>query len=349
MELTTERLVVQLPGEPLRPVYLVAGSETLRVLEAADAVRARARAEGVAEREVFEAEGRGFDWKQIEASLHAPSLFAARRLLEVRLPGGKPGKDGAQLLADFCADPPPDVVLLVTCNEWSRQHGGKWSEAIARAGAVAIAWPVKPNELPDWIDRRLRAKGVRAGRDAVQVLADRVEGNLLAAAQEIDKLALLGAANDGTELDAAAMEALVADAARFDVFRLVDAAMNGQGAQAARMLAGLRAEGMAVPALLGMVAMEVQRAAVLAQVQARGGNLAAEFRAQRVWDSKQAAYTRALRRHDAARWERFVAWVGRIDRTAKGRGEGDAWQQLERLLLAVAEPRALQLLRTRQG
>lgn len=349
MELTTERLVVQLPGEPLRPVYLVAGSETLRVLEAADAVRARARAEGVAEREVFEAEGRGFDWKQIEASLHAPSLFAARRLLEVRLPGGKPGKDGAQLLADFCADPPPDVVLLVTCNEWSRQHGGKWSEAIARAGAVAIAWPVKPNELPDWIDRRLRAKGVRAGRDAVQVLADRVEGNLLAAAQEIDKLALLGAANDGSELDAAAMEALVADAARFDVFRLVDAAMNGQGAQAARMLAGLRAEGMAVPALLGMVAMEVQRAAVLAQVQARGGNLAAEFRAQRVWDSKQAAYTRALRRHDAARWERFVAWVGRIDRTAKGRGEGDAWQQLERLLLAVAEPRALQLLRTRQG
>lgn len=354
MELTTERLVAQLGAAPLQPAYLVAGPETLRVLEAADAVRAKARAEGVAEREVFEADGRGFDWGLLTASLRAPSLFASRRLLEVRLPSGKPGKDGAQALADFCADPPQDVVLLVTCDEWSRQHGGKWSEAIARIGCLAIAWQVKPHELPDWIDQRLRARGVRAGRDAVQALADRVEGNLLAAAQEIDKLALLvsdsalaggaSGAPPATSLTAADMESLVADAARFDVFRLVDAAMNGQGALAARMLAGLRGEGMAVPALLGMVTMELQRAAALAQVQARGGSLAAEFRAQRVWDSKQAAYTRALRRHDARRWDRFVAWVGRIDRTAKGRGEGDAWQQLERLLLAVAEPRALRLL-----
>ncbi len=366
MELTTERLVAQLAAGPLLPAYLIAGPEPLRVLEAADAVRAKARSEGIAEREVFEADGRGFDWDALVSSLRAPSLFASRRLLEVRLPSGKPGKDGAQAFADFCADPPPDVVLLVACEEWSRQHGGKWSEAIARIGCLAIAWQVKPHELPDWIDRRLRASGVRADRDAVQALADRVEGNLLAAAQEVDKLALLvggrgGAA--GTQRDTAAvqastpalpgvdapltvadMEALVADAARFDVFRLTDAAMNGQGALAARMLAGLRGEGMAVPALLGMVTMELQRAAALAQVQARGGNLAAEFRAQRVWDSKQAAYTRALRRHDAARWDRLVAWIGRIDRTAKGRGEGDAWQQLERLLLAVAEPRALRLL-----
>lgn len=346
MELTTERLVAQLAAGPLQRAYLVAGPETLRVLEAADAVRASARADGIAEREVFDADGRGFDWGTLTASLRAPSLFASRRLLEVRLPSGKPGKDGAQALSEFCADPPADVVLLVTCDEWSRQHGGKWSEAIARIGSVAIAWQVKAHELPDWIDKRLRAKGVRADRGAVQALADRVEGNLLAAAQEIEKLALLRGAGtaDDAPLDAAGMEALVADAARFDVFRLVDAAMNGQGAHTARMLAGLRGEGMAVPALLGMVAMELQRAAALAQVQARGGNLAAEFRAQRIWDSKQAAYTRALRRHDAARWDRFVAVVGRIDRTAKGRGAGDAWQQLERLLLAVAEPGALRLL-----
>lgn len=357
MELTTERLVAQLAAGPLQPAYLVAGAETLRVLEAADAVRARARAEGIAEREVFEADGRGFDWAAIASTLRAPSLFASRRLVEVRLPGGKPGKDGAQLLTEFCDDPPQDVVLLVTCEEWSRQHGGKWSEAIARTGCVAIAWQVKAHELPDWIDKRLRARGVAADRDAVQVLADRVEGNLLAAAQEIDKLALLMAPAPGDDargrpaaaLTAADMEALVADAARFDVFRLVDAAMNGQPAQAARMLAGLRGEGLAVPALLGMVTMELQRAAALAQVQARGGNLAAEFRAQRIWDSKQAAYTRALRRHDAARWERFVAAVGRIDRTAKGRGDGDAWQQLERLLLAVAEPRALRLVQAAGG
>ena len=341
MELTPERLAAQLAQEPLRPAYLIAGPEPLRVLEAADALRARARSEGIAEREVFEADSRGFDWNSVASTLHAPSLFASRRLLEVRLPTAKPGKEGAELISGFCADPPPDVVLLVTGEEWSRQHGGKWSEAIARIGHVVVAWQVKPHELPEWIERRLRAKGLRADRDAVQALADRVEGNLLAAAQEIEKLALL---DSGDTLDAARMESLVADAARFDVFRLIDAAMNGQGAQAARMLAGLRAEGIAVPALLGMLAMELQRAAALAQVQARGGNLNAEFKAQRIWESKQAAYRRALQRHDAARWDRFVAQVGRVDRTAKGRGEGDAWQLLERLLLAVAEPRAARLL-----
>ena len=140
------------------------------------------------------------------------------------------------------------------------------------------------------------------------------------------------------------MTSYVADAARFDVFRLVDAAMNGQGAQAARMLAGLRAEGDAVPALMGMVVMELQRAAALARVQDRGGNLAAEFKAQRMWDSKQATYRRALQRHGVARWERFVAEAGRIDRISKGRAPGDAWQVLERLLLAVAEPKAMPLL-----
>lgn len=339
MELTPERLVAQLDNETLRPAYLIAGAEPLRVLEAADAVRARARAEGIGEREIFDVDAR-FDWNLLEASLHAPSLFSAQRLLEVRLPSGKPGTDGAKALAAFCADPPPDVVLLVTCDEWSRQHGGKWSEAIARVGHVVVAWPVKAHELPEWIERRMRARGLRADRDAIQVLAERVEGNLLAAAQEIDKLALL---DEGATIDTARMESLVADAARFDVFRLLDAAMNGQGAHAARMLAGLRAEGIAVPALLGMVAMELQRAAALARVQARGGNLAAEFKAQRIWDSKQAAYKRALARHDAARWDEFVARIGRVDRAAKGRGDGDPWQQLERVLLAVADAKAARL------
>lgn len=345
MELKPEQLVAQLDSG-LRPAYLIAGAELLRVLEAADAVRAAARAQGISEREVHEAEGnaREPDWNALAASFSAPSLFAARRLVELRLPSGKPGKEGAQVISAFCADPPADVVLLITANEWSRQHGGAWSEAIARIGAVAVAWPIKPHELPDWIERRLRARGLRADRGAVQLLADRVEGNLLAAAQEIDKLALL---SDGETLDAARMQALVADAARFDVFRLTDAALNGQGAQVSRMLAGLRAEGEAVPGLLGMVVMELQRTANLARAAARGGNLAGEFKALRIWDSKQPVYRRALQRHDAARWEAFAVEAGRIDRIAKGREAGDAWQALERLLLAVAEPRALGLVDAR--
>lgn len=341
MELTPERLVSQLATEPLRAVYLIAGPEPLRVLEAADAVRSKARADGIDEREVFEADARDFDWNRLAMSFRAPSLFASRRLIEVRLPTGKPGKEGAEIIADYCAQPPQDTVLLITGGDWSRQHGGKWSEAVARVGHLVVAWAVKPHELTEWVERRLRDKGLRADRDAVQRLVERVEGNLLAAAQEIDKLALL---SDGQTIDAARMESYVADAARFDVFRLLDAAMNGQGAQAARMLAGLRAEGDAVPALMGMIVMELQRAAALARVQARGGNLAGEFKAQRVWDSKQAVYRRALQRHAAPHWDAFIVEAGRVDRIAKGRAPGDAWQVLERLLLAIAEPRGMTLL-----
>lgn len=340
-ELTPEQLAGGLSRGSLAPVYLVAGAELLRVLECADAIRAEARAQGYAEREVFEVEGRDIDWDGLEASLRAPGLFSARRLIEVRLPTSKPGKQGGEVIVDYCAQPPPDICLLITGGEWSRKHGGKWSEAVAAAGAIAVAWPVKPHELQDWLEARLRRRGVRAERDAVQLLMERVEGNLLAAAQEIDKLALLAG---GGILDAARMQALVADAARYDVFRLVDAALNGQGAQAVRMLAGLRAEGEAVPALMGMVVMELQRTAALARVKARGGNLGAEFKAQRIWDAKEAAYRRALDRHPAARWERFVAVAGEVDRIAKGRGDGDEWLLLERLLLAVADPRAVPLL-----
>lgn len=347
MELTPERLPAHLASEPLRRAYLVAGQEPLRALEACDAIRAAARLQGIVEREIFEAEGnqREPDWDGLQASFRAPSLFSAQRLVELRLPTGKPGKDGGAAICEFCADPPGDVTLLVSTGDWSKTHEGKWSEAIGRAGIIVKATPIKPHELPDWIERRLRSKGLRAERDAVQRLAERVEGNLLAAAQEIDKLALLSEDGDGV-LDVARMDALVADAARFDVFRLVDAAMNGNGAQVARMLKGLRAEGEAVPALMGMVVKELQTTAALARAQ---GNLAAAFKAQRVWDSKQAMYHRALKRHPASRWDRFVVQAGRVDRIAKGRARlgdepTDAWLQLERLLLAVADAKAVRLL-----
>jgi DNA polymerase-3 subunit delta len=341
MELTPESLVSRLAGEPLRPVYMIAGPEPLLVLEAADAVRAHARAQGYAEREVFDADGRDFDWNALAMTFRAPSLFSTRRLIELRLPTARPGKEGAELIVDYCAQPPGDIALLVTGGEWSKKHGGKWSEAIARTGCLAVARQLRPDQMPGWVEARLRKRGVQADRGAVQRLVERVEGNLLAAAQEIDKLVLLA---DGKPIDAARMESLVADAARFDVFRMLDAALNGQGGRAARMLAGLRAEGEAIHALMGMVVKELLTVAALARVQARGGNLASEFKAQRVWDSKQATYRRALQRHAAPHWERFVAEAGRVDRIAKGRGQGDAWQVLERLLLVVADAKARPLL-----
>ncbi|WP_449466375.1 DNA polymerase III subunit delta [Stenotrophomonas humi] len=342
MELRPEQLVTQAASSALAPVYLIAGPELLRVIEAADAVRAKARAEGIGEREVFDADGRDFDWSQLSSSFNAPSLFSARRLVEVRLPSGKPGKEGAEVISDFCARPPSDVVLLITAGEWSKAHQGKWAEAVSRAGVLSVAWAIKPHELGDWIERRLRAKGLRADPAAVQRLSERVEGNLLAAAQEIDKLALLA---DGQPLDVAKMESLVADAARYDVFRLNEAALSGQPQAVLRMLAGLRGEGEAVAALMPMVIRELLLTAGLARVQAAGGNLAGEMKAKGIWESRQAPFKRALQRHpDPRRWERFVAEASQVDRMAKGRADGDPWLALERLLIALSEARAVRLL-----
>jgi DNA polymerase-3 subunit delta len=339
MELKPERFERQLANEPLRPAYLIAGAETLIVQELADAVRAKAKAEGYGEREVFEA-GRDFDWDELAAGLAALSLFSPRRLFDLRVPTGNPGKDGSQAIQEYCANPPPDTVLLVTAQEWSSKHAGKWSDAIARAGVFVPVWPVRPNELPDWLEQRLRARGFSADAAALQLLAERVEGNLLAAAQEVDKLVLLC---DEKRISLDVMERRVADSARYDVFKLAEAAFAGNLAKARRMLASLRAEGEQVPGLLPIISMEVLKIATLARA-ARGNTLNTAMREARVWESKQALYKRALERHDESRWETFAAELGRIDLMSKGRLAGDAWLALERLLSAIASSKARALL-----
>lgn len=339
MELKPERFERQLAGETLRPVYLIAGTETLVVQELADALRAKAKAEGYGEREVFEA-GRDFDWNDLRMGLAALSLFSPRRLFDLRLPSGRPDKDGSEAIRAYCEQPPPDTVLLITTQDWSSKHAGKWSEAVARAGVFVPVWPVRPNELPDWLEQRLRARGFSAEAAALQLLAERVEGNLLAAAQEVDKIVLLAPAK---RIDLALMESLVADSARYDVFKLVEAACAGNLARARRMLASLRAEGEQVPGLLPILAMEILKLAALARA-ARAGNLASAMRDARVWDSKQALYRRALERHDESRWEAFAAEAGRVDLMAKGRLAGDAWLALERLLAAIASSKARAML-----
>lgn len=341
MELRADRLQRQLASEPLRPVYLIAGAEPLVVQECADAVRAKARADGYLEREVLEASGRDFDWSELTMGVASLSLFATRRLFDLRLPSGKPDKDGSKAITGFCDDPPPDTILLITCQDWSKKHAGKWSEAISRIGHVVAVWPLKTSELNEWLDRRLRSRGLSAEPAAVQLLAERIEGNLLAAAQEVEKLALLA---PGARLDAARMEALVADSARYDVFKLVEAALAGESQRAVRMLRSLRLEGEQVPGLVPILAMELLKIASLARIAAAGGNLANAMRDARIWDAKQAVYRRALEKHPASRWEQFVAEAGRIDLISKGRLAGDPWLALERLLVAMAQAKARVLL-----
>lgn len=330
----------QLGKAPLPAAILIAGVDELRVIEAADAVRGRAREQGC-ERTIHDVDGR-FDWDSLVADFSAMSLFASARLLDVRAPEGKLGKEGSDVIAGFCKDPPPGTTLLLTCMEWNKRLAdAAWVKAIGKCGHVLTMWAVQRHKMPDWLLQRLRARGIDASHEAAELLADRVEGNLLAAAQEVDKLALLA---DGRQrVDVEQMRRLVADSSRFDVFKLTDACLAGDAARVLRIVRGLRAEGEAVPALLGAIALQLQQLAGLAAVAARGGDLRAAMVAQRIWDARQAQIRLALERHDASTWERLAIAIGNVDRMAKGRADGDPWLALERLLVAVATARGRRL------
>jgi DNA polymerase-3 subunit delta len=340
MPTTLAQFHKHLTGSELKPVYLLAGEEHLLLLEAADALRARARELGFTEREVLDAEA-SFDWNALAMAAASMSLFASRRLIDLRLPTGRPGKEGSAAIEEYCKRPPPDTVLLISCTQWSKQHETAWVNTVEKAGMFLPLWPLKPNELPEWVEQRMRRAGLQPDRGAVTELTERIEGNLLAAAQEIDKLKLL---HGSAPLDAATLEDLVADSARFDVFRLCDAAIGGDAARALRVLAGLRAEGEQVPGLMGWILNQLQ---TIARLAGAGGNLSAAFRAERIWPAREGIYRKALSRADAAHWERCLAQAAYIDRISKGRETddtgkafGDAWLQLERLIVAIAQPRS---------
>ena len=345
MELRPDRFERQLASEPLRPVYLIAGDEPLIVQECADALRAKARADGYSEREILDA-GTDFDWNTLAIGMASMSLFASHRVFDLRLPTGKPGREGSEAIRAYCDNPPPDTVLMITALEWSKAHAGKWSEMIAKVGHHVTIWPLRANELPDWLERRLRSHGLVAEPAALQLLAARVEGNLLAAALEVEKLALLLSVSSGkcVEINETTMANVVADSSRYDVFQLIDATLAGDAERCRRMTHALRAEGAQVPGLVPMLAKVLILLATLARAQDEGGNLANAMRDARIWESKQAAYRRALTRHSTKRWEVFVGEAGRVDLLSKGRLQGDAWLALERLLVSIADVRVVRFL-----
>ena len=322
-------------AESLHPLYLLASAEPLLLLEAADALRQRARALGVGERLVIDVE-RGFDWNDLARASAGLSLFASRRLIELRLANGKPGSEGAAAITEYCADPGAGDVLVVQCMEWSKQHAGKWVEAINRVGMVVEIKPVYANELPSWIRQRAEGRGLSLAADAVSALAELVEGNLLAAAQEIDKLVLLVA--DGQPLDARQLQDLVADHSRFNVFGLVDAALTGDGLRARRILATIRAEGEAAASLVPWLHNSLSLLLRLHGVPR--GKLESSMLAERLFGPRQAVYKRALARGDRTFWEQRLLDTARVELVAKGRGDGDAFRLLERLLLAIADAAA---------
>ncbi|MBA3582537.1 MAG: DNA polymerase III subunit delta [Gammaproteobacteria bacterium] len=308
----------------LAPVYLLTGDEPLQMMEAADAVRKAARAQAYLDREVFEA-GRDFDWQHLLLAANSLSLFADRRVLDLRIQGS-PGKAGSEALQEYTERLPNDTVLLVQCPKLDkRSQGAAWYKALDKVGVIVTIWPVASNRMPQWINERLQARGLQADREAVELLALRVEGNLLAAAQEIDKLVLLKSASAAQPVKVNVREVAeaVADSARFSVYDLVDAALEGKTAKTLRILNGLRAEG-ETPALVAWaLANEIRGLTTMAMALAQGRPAASVFAA--VWEKRKPLVQAALKRirpeaTGLKTWGILMRLAARADQVSKGAG-----------------------------
>ena len=315
----------------LRSAYLVTGSEPLLIAEACDAVRAAARAQGYADREVHFLE-RGFDWNALLADAANLSLFASRRLIELRI-GPTPDAEAQKALAGLAAQPPEDTVLLVSGELERKTLATQWVRAFEQHGVVVVAQAVERPALPGWIRERLGRKGVRIEPAAAELLADRVEGNLLAAQQEIERIALL---MPGAELDAGSVAELVADSARYDVFELAAAAFSGQPQRALRILAGLRAEGREPPLVLWALLNDLRGLSRVAQRLERERSVDDVCRSEQIWSNRQGPIKAALRRLSRSDIESLLVAAAAADRVAKGSLRGDPWVALEGLVARIA-------------
>jgi len=336
MKLPPAQLGKHLQGS-LAPVYVVSGDEHLLCQEACDAIRAACRQQAFSERQVLSVES-GFDWGQLLEAVANLSLFAERRLLELRIPSGKPGDKGAAALLHYLARPAEDTVLLISLPKLDGStQKTKWAKALIDGKDVQFlqVWPVDAAQLPQWIRQRLSQAGLAADQEAVELIAARVEGNLLAAAQEIEKLKLL--AEDG-RVTADTVQAAVADSARYDVFGLIDAALQGHPEHSLRMLEGLRGEGIEAPVILWALARELRLLANIAQQYAQGVPLERAFSQARppVWDKRRPLVSKALQRHDVAGWQRLLMAAQLIDEQIKGQAEGDPWIGLSNLCLQLS-------------
>lgn len=334
MKLLAERL----PGELARglaALYVIVGEEPLAAQEAADAIRAAARAAGYGERVVHTVQGR-HDWGALLASGDNLSLFAERRLIEIRIPSGKPGIEGAKALEAYASGLPADALTLITLPglDWKAMQS-RWFGALARQGVVVEARTVERAALPGWIERRLAKQGLRAERAALERLADQVEGNLLAAQQEIDKLALLLPPG---EVTVEHVERAVADVSRLEADVLVDALYAGDAPRFAQTVVDLRDAGEAVPAILWPVSAAVGLLLRLKLTVLRGDSLPAAMRTLWGRDKQRVPQIeRALKRVSLAQIESAAADLALIDRQAKGlERAGDAWDTLLRVGMNLA-------------
>ena len=324
-------------AQSIAPIYLLAGDEPLLVQEGREQVIAAARQAGFEERELLVVD-RSFDWQNELASASAPSLFSQRKVIDLRLASGKPGVPGAQALTEWADSPDPDIVLVLSFGNWdAASRKTKWAQAVDKAGVVLEVWPLKANELPAWISKRMAAAGLKADREAVAMLAELVEGNLLAAQQEIHKLAMLGSKQPLSVTD---VENAVANSAMFNGFRLAECALRGEASESLRVASGLQRNHVAIQPVTAALYNELALAEGLLGARLEGGDDSAYFSRARVWQMRQAPMKMAAGRLRQDDFGKAFRLLKTIDLQGKGRATGDPWLTLDRLLVFLCQPRA---------
>jgi len=335
VQLKPEQLARHL-AQPLSPLYVVTGDEHLLVQEAVDSLRVTARTQGFSEREVITVAAH-FDWGQLQAAHQSMSLFGERKLIELRIPSGKPGKEGSKALQDYCDALHDDTLTLITLPRLDRAtREGAWFSALMQHGVVIEVPAVERTQLPHWIATRLAQQQQSASPEALEFIAQRVEGNLLAAHQEIQKLALLYPAG---QLDTEQVHDAVLNVARYDVFKLSEAMLAGDAPRLIQMLDGLRGEGEAPVLVLWAITEEIRTLAKIQQGKRLGRPLVQLFRENRVWGVRERLVPSALERISPARLRAALSRTALLDRLSKGlKSEvlhNDFWLEIEKLALAL--------------
>lgn len=309
----------------LAPIYLVSGDEPLQLGEAADEIRQAARSAGYLAREVITVET-GNEWPQLASEAESISIFSDQKLIDLRVPSAKPGTEGAKILAAYCQRPPADTLLLIVAGKIdSAAQKSQWFQSIDKVGVVVQIWPLQAQELPQWLQRRAERKGMHFENEALKSLAARLEGNLLMAAQEIEKLYIL---HGPSRISRAMIESSVADSARFDVFKLTDALLLGKFNRSLKILAGLRAEGIAAPVVLWAISREARTLIHVKNDLKQGGHQDAVFRKYQIWDQRKQLVQDALRRLKNHELLTILSASAVVDSQIKGQAAGDEWEGL---------------------
>jgi len=319
----------------LKSIYIVSGDEPLQAQEACQLIRNAAKSAGFSERETFTVDN-SFKWNEFLSAGNALSLFASQKLLELRLPSGKPGTEGSKALINYAETPSDCNLLLINAGKLDKTaKNSKWFKTLDSIATHVEIWPIESQQLPKWIDRRMRQNGLEPDREAACLLAELVDGNLLAASQEIEKLKLLLPENQ-PQVNAQTIRDCVVDSARYNAFNLTDYAFKGNAKDCVRMLNGLHDEGVEPLSLVWVLAREIRQLSLMKQDMQLGHSAEQAMQSQRVWRNRQALTGKVLSRLSSQQLGALNQQIAHADQLAKGMYQGNVWDELEKITLILA-------------